>query len=108
MTPTTQKHAKDYKEGTTTLVHDAPPPSMAIAAMVLIGSLAIRAFPSMNSVDEVARPEVFTNRLFPSIISIPALLYIRTCFALLCFAATGYKLFLSPGYVPMVYLYYSH
>jgi hypothetical protein len=81
------------------LVHDAPPPAMAVASMVLIASLAILAFPPMRSVDEVARPQVFTNRLFPSYISLPTLLYIRTCFAILCFAVTSFKLFLSPGCV---------
>lgn len=99
MTPRTQENEKDEKEGTLELVHDAPPPTMAVAAMVLIGAIAIRAFPPMSSVDEVAKPEVFTNRLFPSIISLPALLYIRTCFAILCLAATCFKLFFSPGYV---------
>ena len=102
MTPKTQESDKDDDEGTLKLVHDAPPPTMAIAAMVLIASVAIRAFPSLHSVDEVARPEVFTNRRFPSIISLPALLYIRTCFALLCLSATCFKLFLSPGYVSML------
>jgi hypothetical protein len=91
---------KDNK-GTVPLVvvQDAPPPGLAVAAAVLIAALAISAFPSLESVDAVAKPKVFTKRLYPSYLILPTLLHIRTAFALLCFAVMSYESFLSPGHV---------
>jgi hypothetical protein len=79
--------------------NDAPPPLEAVASMVLVGIVALIAFPSMSAVDEIAKPEIFTNVLFPSYVSLSTVLYIRGGFALICFATTCYSLFLSKGYV---------
>lgn len=66
----------------------APPPIEAVGLMATLGCLALLAFPSMQTIDEIAEPEIFTKRLFPEYVSLSALIYIRLMFALLCLAVT--------------------
>lgn len=86
-------------------VTKAPPPIEAVGLMVMVGCLALLAFPSMQTIDELAKPEIFTKRLFPGYVSLGSLIYIRLMFALLCLAVTtdsvlGKGTTYDPPYLP--------
>jgi hypothetical protein len=74
----------------------APPPLETVIAMLVLAGVALYTFPSMEKIDELAQPEIFTQRLFPQYMSLGALVYIRLLFAIFCFGFTA-KIFLSKG-----------
>jgi hypothetical protein len=81
MTTTAEKEKKHLMK--------APPPLEAVISMSVIAGVALYTFPSMEKIDELAQPEIFTQRLFPEYVSLGALVYIRLLFAIFCFGLTA-------------------
>lgn len=59
----------------------APPPVAALLSMITFSGLALYFFPTST----VVQPDIFVHRVFPAVISVEVLLYVRGAFALICF-----------------------
>ena len=59
----------------------APPPVSAVLTIVLFVSTALYYFPEFDHPD----PDVYTQRVFPDLISVEVLLYTRVFFTVVCF-----------------------
>jgi hypothetical protein len=68
-----------------------PPPLSAVVSIAGFVSVALYYFPSIEDPDA----SVFTDRVFPEILSIKALLCLRLCFTLICLVG-----FLSAWWTP--------
>jgi hypothetical protein len=62
--------------------HDfAPPPVSAVISVLLFMSASIHYFPTFDHAD----PKIFIKRIFPDLLSVDMLLYIRLFFVLVGF-----------------------
>jgi hypothetical protein len=103
----TTEQSKDY-------VTHAPPPLSAVASILLFIGIAIARFPSLESIDQVATVEAFTRRIFPHLVSLDALIFIRFAFSAfilyisieVTFFAKGWEL--KPSYLPKSKLRKEH
>ena len=79
-------------------------PRLALAfppwhASALIGVLlAVSVVTLPQDLDDLATVETFTKRVFPELISLPALVIVRLGIALTCWMVTFYMVFLSTGW----------
>lgn len=95
----TTEQSKDY-------VTHAPPPLSAVASIILFIWIAIARFPSLESIDQFATVELFTRRVFPHLVSMDTLIFIRFVFFAfilyitieVTFFADGWDL--KPSYLP--------
>lgn len=65
-------------------VDKAPPPLPIVALVGLFIAVFCSTFPSMEVIDQDATMETFTTRVFPSLISLKALGWIRCACAAFC------------------------
>jgi hypothetical protein len=75
----------------------APPPSHTVAVFVLILSLFVAHLPSWENIDEIAVVETFTHVVFPHVIDVYTLLYVRLAIALVIAFVSLYLVFLLDG-----------
>jgi hypothetical protein len=69
-------------------VTSAPPPLPAVATVAGCLGLCAWNFPSLESIDNVATPELFTRRVFPSLLSLEGLILIRFAYFLVIATVT--------------------
>mmetsp|Transcript_2380 Transcript_2380/g.6671 ORF Transcript_2380/g.6671 Transcript_2380/m.6671 type:complete len:324 (-) Transcript_2380:2293-3264(-) len=81
----------------------APPPWHSIVVFVCMTALFLYWMPSLETLDEVARVETFTHRLFPDLLSLKHLGYLRLVFAGIFFA-TQLDFFLTGSELVSTYL----
>lgn len=79
-------------------VTNAPPPLPAVALVGVLILVCANRFPSLESIDDIATPDLFMNRVFPDILSLEALIAIRVAFFLLAAAVTLQVTFFSDGW----------
>jgi hypothetical protein len=77
----------------------APPPLQSIITLICLGAFMIACLPTWEAVDEVATIDVFTNRVFPHLVSLRFLIYARITFCILVFSVTLISMFPGNGYV---------
>jgi hypothetical protein len=77
----------------------APPKLHSV--VIIVGFLAyfLYRLPSLESLDEVATIEAFTNRIFPKLISLQTLVYIRLLFATSIWITSFHTSCISSGWV---------
>ena len=66
----------------------APPPMSAVLTILMFVSASLYNFPYATIFDSnnpENNPNVFTNRVFPELVSVPTLINIRLVFTLICF-----------------------
>jgi hypothetical protein len=80
------------------LLKDAPPPWHAVALLGVFIACFASIFPSFESIDEVATIETFTHRIFPELISLRTLGFIRLAMALLIWHTSYSVIFRSDGF----------
>jgi hypothetical protein len=80
------------------LLKDAPPPWHAVALLGVFIACFASIFPSLESIDEVATIETFTHRVFPDLISLRMLGFIRLAMALLIWETSHFAIFRSKGW----------
>lgn len=81
------------------ILKSAPPPAHSIAVVVAMTTVFVSLFPSMESVDRVATVETFTHRVFPDLMTVEQMAYIRLAIAGVIWATSFQTVFLSPGWV---------
>jgi hypothetical protein len=80
------------------LLKDAPPPLLAVSIVGVFMACFASIFPSLESIDEVARIETFTHRIFPDLISLRMLGFIRLAMALLIWETSHFTIFRFGGW----------
>ena len=92
MTATTSVTSKDKE-----YVTHAPPPIHSI--FVLSGMVAVfcAGLPTWEAIDTVATSGTFTNRVFPDLVSLQMLIYIRAAFGLLVVSVTLFSMLPGNG-----------
>lgn len=80
------------------LLKDAPPPWHSVALLGVFVACFASIFPSLESIDEVATIETFTHRIFPDLISLRTLGFIRLAIALLIWENSHFTIFRSDGW----------
>jgi hypothetical protein len=81
---------------TTPPLATAFPPWHSSALIGVLLALSIVSLP--QDLDDLAKVETFTRRIFPTLVSLPALVVVRLGIALSCWLVTLYMLFLSSGW----------
>jgi hypothetical protein len=81
------------------ILTSAPPPLHSIAVVFIMTIVFVGLFPSMESVDRVATVETFTRRVFPDLITVEQMAYIRLAIAGVIWATSFHTMFLSPGWI---------
>jgi len=77
----------------------SPPPLHAVVLVGALIGLFLATFPSVETLDQDATVQVFTNRIFPEAMSLAALAYIRLAFALFIFTVTIHTTFFGKGWI---------
>jgi hypothetical protein len=80
------------------IVTSAPPPLLIVALVGLFVAVFVTFFPSLENIDEYATVETFTNRVFPSLLSLKALAWIRLDIAAFCLFVSYRGSFIDPGW----------
>ena len=80
------------------VLSSAPPPAHSIALMTLFLGVFCYSFPSWENVDQAATVETFTNIVFPDLMSLQQLAYIRLTIAALIWAVSFETVVLSDGW----------
>lgn len=88
---------KEMVSETKPLLKDAPPPWHAVALLGIFIACFASIFPSLESIDEVATIETFTHRIFPDLLSLRTLGFIRLAMALVIWETSYYIIFRSDG-----------
>lgn len=79
------------------VVTSAPPPVPIVALVGLFIAVFTATFPSLENIDEIATVDTFTSRVFPSLLSMKALAWIRLAIAAFCFLVSFRGTFIDPG-----------
>ena len=87
------------EQPTDIVMTSAPPPLPIVALVGLLFTIFVTLFPSLENIDGYATVETFTNRVFPSLLSVKALAWIRLDIAAFCFFVSYRGSFIDPGYV---------
>ena len=77
-------------------VMKAPPSPSAVASVILIASVALYLFPSIEEIDHIASAEALSERIFPEYVSLDSLVFVRSIFAFFCLFITTMNIF-GPG-----------
>jgi hypothetical protein len=79
-----KKREQDYADGGRVLVvlKSAPPPLHTVLTLGILSLVFVRSCPSTKCLDEVATVETFTRVLFPNLMNVYSLAYIRLFMAL--------------------------
>jgi len=84
------------KQQQTAVLQSAPPPWIAVALVTIMMAVFLQTLRhSATTIDEVARLETFSKRLFPELISVEALIVFRAGCALFILAVTLQMVFFS-------------
>ena len=78
-------------------VTHAPPPLQSVITLICLGAFIIACLPTREAVDEVATIDVFTNRVFPHLVSLQFLIYARATFSILVFSVSLFSVFPGNG-----------
>jgi hypothetical protein len=77
----TEKKVLD-SDSANVVLKSAPPPWHSVAALGMLSAVFVRCFPSNESLDQVATVQTFTRVLFPNLLNVYSLAYIRLLMAL--------------------------
>ena len=92
MTATTDLSSKDK-----VYVSHAPPPFHSVITLISLSAFFVAFLPTWEAVDKVATMDAFTNRVFPDLVSLRLLIYIRVSFCILVFSITVLSMFPGNG-----------
>jgi len=76
-----------------------PPPTHSVISFILIAFLAIAMMVSKEELDENATIDLFTHRLFPDLLSLQGLVFVRTMFAIFIWGITILTVFFDEGWI---------
>jgi len=76
----------------------APPPTHAVASVIVFLVLSFASIPSAKDVDEVASIDLFTKRLFPDLLSLEGLVTIRAFFCFFIFYVSFTTMMFTDGW----------
>jgi hypothetical protein len=92
MTATTNRMVKDRE-----YVTHAPPPMQSIVVLTAMLSVFLACLPTWEAIDTVATIDTFTNRVFPDLVSLEMLIYIRAAFGFLVVSVTIFSMLPGNG-----------
>lgn len=87
------------KDETPPLLKSVPPPWHSIAFVGGISAASIHFLPTLESLDKDATIETFTRSIFPDVLDLKAVGYIRLLFAISVWFQVTHTLFISPGWI---------
>ena len=79
------------------LLTSAPPPLPAVALLGCLIAFFVSTFPSFEEIDKDATVETFTHRVFPDLISLATLGWIRCICAIFMFGYMAYTTMTAEG-----------
>jgi len=79
----------------------APPPLLSVLLIGVFVAASLAVLPAIETLDQDASVQMFTNRVFPEAMSVSALAYVRLAIAIFIFALTFHTTFIGKGWSKM-------
>ena len=98
------KELSEPKKRQQLVLSSAPPPWHSVLVLLTVISISLYLFPTFQSLDETATLETFTSRVFPELLTLRQLAYIRLAFAATIWIASIQGILGRGNYVIIPYL----